>query len=132
MKKLLKVLFMFLFVLFALVGCDAANNMAAPDYDSKQEEVAGDANVSNNVVVDTNRKVIYTASYTITSDEISTIKSSIGSKTIELKGYISSSNENKNSATIVYNIPTDQLNLFLDYVDSFEGVGSKSISSKSL
>ena len=132
MKKLFKVLFMFLFVLFASVGCSAAGDSKFDGSQNQYQdaETAGDDYAGNNVVVETNRKIIYTASYTITSDKIGEIKNSINQKTIELQGYISSSNENKNSATVVYNIPTDQFNLFLDYVDSFEGIGSKNISSK--
>lgn len=130
MKKLFKVLFAFLFVLFGLNSCSAQSNN--DKYYEEGGELAGGDDVANNVVVDTGRKVIYSATYTITSEEIVSIKNDINQKTIDINGYISSSNEYTTYATVVYNVPTDQFNLFLDYVDSFEGIGSKSISSKDI
>ena len=43
-------------------------------------------------------------------------KNEINNKVNEIKGYTESSNESNNHAVVVYKIPTDQLNSFLDYI----------------
>lgn len=128
MKKLLFLVVM-LFALFTLVGCgDSSEGLQSPSADGgySNGEQAG-----NNVVVDTNRKVYYVVEYSISGD-IRENKNKISLKVNEIGGYVSSSNEYNTSAKIVYKVPTDKLNSFLDFVDAFDGVGKKSVSSNDI
>ena len=123
MKKFLFLVFV-ICTMFLLVGCgDASEGDINQDGGYSTGEQVG-----NNVVVDTNRKVYYVVEYSITGD-IRENKNKISLKVNEIGGYVSSSNEYNTSATIVYKVPTDKLNSFLDFVDAFDGVGKKSVSS---
>ena len=128
MKKIFKRIFVAVFAL-ALTGCSAASgneNMAGGAIEN------GDVNVENNVVIETDRKIVYTVNYSITNDDMTNIKNSITNKVNEMKGYIQSSSEYTTNARVVYKVPTDKLDLFLDYVDSFDGIGSKHVSSEDI
>lgn len=129
-KKIYRII-IYAFLIFFITSCSNASN----SYDKTETGGAlgdNDTQIENNVVIDSNRKIVYTVDYTITNDNMNNIKSLIATKTKEMSGYIKSSNEYTNSARIVYKIPTDQLNAFLDYVDSFKGIGSKQISSEDI
>ena len=130
MKKIYKI-FICLIMLFGfgLASCSNSSDNQLPTYN---ENVGGGEDTNNNVVVDTNRKVIYSAEYTINNENISSIKSDVNNKSTSLQGYVSSSEEYTTRAKVVYRIPTDKLNEFLDYIDSFEGVTSKKISSEDI
>ena len=126
MKKIFKSLII-IASCFALFGCKSAEG----NYDQNQGgQVNGEDNgSSNNVVADNNRKIIYEVNYSITGEDVMDSKEKINDKVIDLKGYTESSNENNDYAIIIYKIPTEQLNSFLDYVDSFNGIGSKQVNS---
>lgn len=130
MKKLIAVLFT-LVLGFAMIGCaaDSGDNYV-PDMGGKDEGVQTET--SNNVVVDGNRKVIYEVSYSIHGEDALDIKNQVNNKVIEIEGYTSSSKDTTSSAEVVYKIPTDKLNAFLDYIDSFDGIGSKQITSSDI
>ena len=105
-----------------LVGCAA---------DSPGDYVGNENNASNNVTVETTRKVYYTVSYTIASLNYKDIKKTIETEVKEFKGYIESSSETNEHSVVVYRIPTEKLNDFLDVVDSNgNAVVSKTIESK--
>ena len=127
MKKILKVLFVMVLG-FSLFSCGNAADMG---YNENQGglENGDQSGSSNNVVVDNNRKIIYEVSYSITGEDVMDSKNEINNKVNEIKGYTESSNESNNQAVVVYKIPTEQLNLFLDYIDKFDGIGSKQINS---
>lgn len=129
MKKIFKVIFVLSFMgLFASCGSSYNGDNAALGGSTEK----GDVVVENNVVIETERKMVYTVNYSITNDDMVNIKNSITNKVNEIKGYIQTSNEYTTNARIVYKVPTEKLDLFLDYVDSFDGVGSKSVSSEDI
>ena len=130
MKKTFLKLFALLFGLF-LVGCAAEPN---GDYipDNGGMDQGTNTGTNNNVVTDTNRKVIYTVTYSINGENVMDVKNQVNNKVIELEGYTSSSDETLKQAKVIYKIPTEKLNLFLDYIDSFDGIGSKQISSSDI
>ena len=130
MKKTLITLFALIFGL-SLASCGAdPNGDYIPENGGMDEGVNTETN--NNVVTDTNRKVIYTVSYSINGDDVMDVKNQVNNKVIELEGYTSSSEETLKQAKVIYRIPTEKLNLFLDYIDSFDGVGSKQITSSDI
>ena len=128
MNKLFKLFACFVgFISIGLVSCSSSDN--SPVY---SEAVGGGEQTSNNVVVESNRKVIYSAEYSITSENIKQIKNEVNNKSTSLNGYVDSSEEYTSQAKIVYRIPTDKLNEFLDYIDAYDGVTSKKISSEDI
>ena len=68
----------------------------------------------------------------INGENVMDVKNQVNNKVIELEGYTSSSDETLKQAKVIYKIPTERLNLFLDYIDSFDGIGSKQISSSDI
>ena len=118
-RKSFLIIILLVIVMFLLVGCSAE--------ESKGNGVeSGD----NNVSVETTRKIYYTVFYTIETENLNEINTSINSKVDELDGYVSSSNQNGNYARYVYKVPTKSLNTFLDYVDGFgENISDKSVES---
>lgn len=125
MKKWIIGLFTFLFG-FVLFGC------SSPNYDNPTIENGGVNEGENNVVIETTRKIIYTVDYSIYGENSFDTKKEIYNKLDDFNGYTSSSNESLTYASVVYKIPTENLNSFLDFVDSFDGVGSKTISSNDI
>ena len=92
-----------------------------------------DDSTVNNVETDSNRKIVYDINYLIESKKVDIIKKDINKKVIEFNGYIASSTDNEKKAIYTYKIPTEKLNEFLDYVDSYDDkVVEKEISSKDI
>lgn len=129
MKKKFIKLIALLFGL-TLASCGAQGGDYIPNEGGINDNVNTETN--NNVVTDTNRKVIYTVNYSINGENVMDVKNLVNNKVIELEGYTSSSDETLKQAKVIYKIPTDKLNQFLDYIDSFEGIGSKQISSSDI
>jgi len=119
-----KLLLLFLFLGLGLASCTHGSNELDSAYQGSAEDAA-----KNDVVVDTDRKMVYEASYTITYEEENTVKSQITSKVTEFGGYTYSINEYSTQQIYVYKVPTAKFNSFLDYVDTFEGAGRKVVSS---
>lgn len=120
MKKIKYVLLLVL-CLF-MVGCSQAN---------PNDFVGSEDNASNNVTVETTRKIYYTVTYQISSYNYKEIKKEIEVEVKEFNGYIESSSESNEYSVVVYRIPTEKLNEFLDVVDSNgDSVISKTIESK--
>lgn len=108
---------------FALASC-GADGVPNDNFGGSAE------NNDNNVVVETTRKIYYTANYKIICDDYSDIKTNINNKVNEYAGYVQKSSEYEKYATYVYRIPTDKLNEFLNYIDSFgNDVEAKNINS---
>jgi len=126
MKKLFKLLFIFVFI-FALVSC--SGNDVGDGYTSY-----GSHSSAENDVVDTSTslKITYTVEYTIYTDFDDDNKKSIKDKVTEFAGATIASYESEEYARFEYKVPTNKLNEFLDYVDTFNGVGSKSVSSEDI
>jgi len=85
---------------------------------------------SLNKVVDTDTelKIVYQVRYEINTND-NDIKNQIKAKVLEFGGKISSSYETDTYSNIQYKVPVNKLDSFLDYVDTFNGIGSKEISS---
>lgn len=141
MKKRILAFLILVVLLFALTACGTENaaedyypyHDGAVSYDKNDSSYASEDTPTNNVVVvDTTNKIVYTASYSMNVNDIQKTKNTITTKVIELEGYISNSSESERSATIVYKVPTNKLNGFLDYIDSLEGVGDKSITTEDI
>ena len=97
MKKIFKVIFVLSFMgLFASCGSSYGNNMDAAGGSVEK----GDVVVENNVVIETDRKMVYTVNYSITNDDMVNIKNSITNKENEIKGYVQTSNEYTTNARI--------------------------------
>ena len=119
MKRKLFLIILLICSMFLLVGCSAESS----------KEMCVESG-ENNVTVETNRKIYYKVFYTIDTENISEINSSINSKVAELDGYTANSTQSGNYANYVYKVPTKSLNEFLDYVDSFgENVSNKTVES---
>ena len=106
-----------------LFSCSAENNVGGG--------VSGGATegTNNNVVVETTRKIFYTVEYNISCEDYNEIKNNISKKVDDYDGYIQSSTDSTNYSEYVYRIPTEDLNSFLDYVDSYEEVSYKNVTS---
>lgn len=121
MKKIRYILLILLCLL--LVGCSQGYHEG--DYGGSED------NTSNNVTVETVRKIYYTVTYSISSSNYTEIKKEIEIEVNEFNGYIESSTESDERSVVVYRIPTEKLNEFLDIVDSNGNcVKSKTIESK--
>lgn len=118
----LKKLFAVILIIFVMLGVASCGGEAPA--------VGGGNSGNNNVVIETNNKIIYTVDYKIYAKNINERISTIGTWVREYNGYVSESSQNDVSyATYVYKVPTDKLNEFLDDVDSLEGITNKSIST---
>ena len=111
-----------LLLLFALFICCGENT-----------EV-GDGTSDNDVIIDTTRKVYYTCNISITSKKANEIYQGIYEKAKVLEGYAGYSdisyNQNKNiTGKVIFKIPTEHLNEFLNFIDSTEGVVNKQIQA---
>lgn len=141
MKKKILVIIAVLLVSIFLVSCgsapeskDASNNQGGINLnrsDYASYEATDSSKSTNNVVIDTNQKIVYTAKYTFETQDGLKTKNEITNEVLRLGGYISSSTENR-YIYIDYKVPTEKLNGFLDFMDSLEGVGNKSISTEDI
>ncbi len=132
MKKY-KILFA-LFAIISLSSCENNSGEAGQYSNNIPSQNPGGENVDgNNVVVDTNHKIIYTVTYSIQCENISTIIKEINTNLYTLGGYISSSRQESNYyANFVYKIPTEKLNEMLDFIDGNDGVDSKTVTTEDI
>ncbi|MGM9969714.1 MAG: DUF4349 domain-containing protein [Anaeroplasma sp.] len=113
-------LFVIVFLFFILISCS-----------SNGPNNAGGGETENNVVVDTNNKIVYTVDYKIYSSDISDYINRIGNWVKGYNGYISESEQSDDDYAIyIYKVPTSNLNHFLDDVDSLDGISDKNITTK--
>ena len=116
-KTLFLILIALLIPLFASCASDSPKYNGASDGD-------------NNLVAETTRKIYYTVDYDIRSKDYKEIKIEINNKVEEYLGYIQDSEELDNYSRYVYRVPTESLNTFLDYIDSYgNDVSNKRIRS---
>lgn len=116
-----------------LVGCKKKDASVNDSYEKPNYEMGG---VDNDIIVDDTRKIYYEANYNIYTKDIEDLASKINSKVRILEGYTENSDTTYNqytngfsSAFFKYRIPSNKLNEFLDYLDSFEGITSSSLNS---
>ena len=129
LKKLL-VCFALLLSLF-ITGCAKREGMTAPDYNHNES-----GSMDTDIYVDDSRKIYYEAFYTFYTKEIEELSKDISDKVGDLKGYTENSSTSYDQATkvcsrayFVYRIPTDKLNDFIDYLETFDGITASSLSS---
>ena len=118
MKKRIIFILLFIILLIPLTSCNSSNGVQTnPSY-----------NDNNTVVVDTNgRKVVYHVSYVYDGNDSKTTIKNIKDYLINIDGYISYSRDSDKNASYTYEVPTDKLNEFLDYIDNISGIGNKSV-----
>jgi len=125
-----KLLFVMITLIFALlfVGCSAQES-------NNDEGLATGDGGGNDVVVETSRKIKYTVNIVLRSTDINKDSNKIRNKAIEFGGHIEDSainteEESENSTGyVIYKIPTENLNSFLDFIDGEGGVKSKNIKA---
>lgn len=109
MKKRLFILLFVLLGLFPLLfSCSDGSDISSES--------------TNNVETDSNRKICYNVNYVIEKEDVHYIEDSISKKVKEYGGYIANSVDNKDLSRYVYRVPTNKLNEFLDYVDSYGSI----------
>ena len=108
MKKIIAVILLCLF--FTFVGCASQEN-AGDGY--------AEGNESSSVVVETNRKIYYTVNLSVETDDLTETANKYSSLVTKLGGYMSSSEiRNDQYGTIIYKVPTEKLNEFLDFLQT--------------
>ncbi|MDE5714529.1 MAG: DUF4349 domain-containing protein, partial [Anaeroplasmataceae bacterium] len=120
-NKIKKLLYLFLIIfVFVLTSCSSDSN----------GDLGGPNEPGNNVVIETTRKIYYTVNYSIESNEYDEIKKKISAEVGKYNGYVQSSSDTNNFSEYVYKVPTEVLNSFLDYIDSFgNDVSNKNVQS---
>lgn len=122
MKKVWKVCLICFLVLLTLASCGNEN--------SGSEDAPGTSG-NNQVVVETDRKIIYTVDYSLISENVNDTIQKVHEQVFSIKGWISESEQSDdNYGHYIYKIPTAQLNQFLDFVDSLGGRSSKTIHTE--
>lgn len=106
-------------------------SLAAPDYNNNES-----GSMDTDIYIDESRKIYYEAYYTFYTKEIDELSKDISDKVGDLKGYTENSSTSYDQATkvcsrahFVYRIPTEKLNDFIDYLETFDGITSSSLSS---
>ena len=110
MKKFIKLLFIFVFLL-ALVSCGS----------SKGYKQADKSSYSDGLVYSSERKIIYNVRYDYSAKNITDEIKDIRNYVISESGYVEQSYEDKKYSYCVYRIPTDKLNDFMKYIDGKTG-----------
>ncbi len=123
MKKIWKLCLICFLALFVLVSCGNDNTGNAP----AEPGTSG----NNQVVIETDRKIIYTVSYSLVCENVNETIKKVHEQVISIKGWISeSSQSNDDYGYYNYKIPTDHLNEFLDFIDALGGSSSKTIQTE--
>ena len=120
-KKLFFLIFLFM-LLIPLASCGSTNSSRADNGNSVY--------VSSDSINTNGRKVIYTVSYDYSGNKVKETASDVTNYVISLNGYISSSQTYDSRSNYVYKIPTENINTFINYIDSKDIFSNKSISSK--
>lgn len=131
MKNIFKKIIILLILCFSLFvfGCNSESKSDA-SYDNSSPEIGTESKGDGSeVVIDTNRKVIYKVTLNITTQNVSNGVKKYNQKIVDLGGYISSSRVSNNYGEIIYKIPSSKLNEFLDFSGEDEEVVEKTISS---
>ena len=128
MKRKLLLLFFILLFSIILVGCGAEAGGVVPEL--------GEGSSSNDgIVIETNRKIYYTVRLYVDTKDVNGSVKIYNQKALEFDGYISSSNiKSSGTSSVVYRVPTDKLEDFLDYIDGHKTatVKEKYISSEDI
>lgn len=116
-------------MLVALASCGATSG--APNQYPAGESTGN--NGDENWIPETglNHKVIYEVKYTIYEDNFHKAASEISSKSVELDGYVVKSEQDNIEAHYTFKIPTENLNLFVSFVDQYH-VGNKNIETRDI
>ena len=116
-------------MLVALGSCGSGIPSGGNENNNGMEQP--DVNVSGPSIPTTNgnQKVIYQVDYTIYDDNFHKAASEISAKAVEYNGFVLTSTEDFNYGTYKFKIPTENLNLFVSFVDTYN-VGNKSIQTK--
>lgn len=129
MKKTIRTLCLLLIILtFVFVTACADSDT---DYEIGNDEV-------NNITINNiNRKITYTVTLDVTTDDISAFKNTVTSKCNEVGGYIQDNEEifdsgKCTSADITYRIPTEKLDEFVSSIEGQGGIENKTIKTNDI
>lgn len=130
LKKSLICLVILISLFSASCGKKEGSN-AAPDYNYNES-----GSMDTEIHVDTSRKIYYQAFYTFYTKEIDELSKNLSNKVGEFQGYTENSSTSYDQTTkvcsranFVYRVPTEKLNDFIDYLESFDGITSSSLTS---
>lgn len=121
MKSKLKKCSILVAMLFTMMSCASGGS---PDI-----APGGGGEGNTPIIQGEGHAIIYEINYEISSKDIKKTIGDVNQKVGEVSGYISSSSQDEDYAYYVYKVPVEQLQNVLDYIDAFEGIGSKGIST---
>lgn len=126
MKKAIKSLLLILLVLITGFVCGCGS-------DSVPEVASGASKLSkSNNLVDESEMIIYRCNYRIYSNDIATLISQADQKLSEVHGYKDTENSGNGYCDVTYRVPVEHFEEFLTYLDSFEGIYTKELSSENV
>ncbi len=124
MKKFLRITILALLVacFFALVGCSSGDGYV------------DDGGVGGSDFVYSGRKISYTVDLTLTVTEVTAINKAVDEKVAQMEGYIEFANDSYSGSDVdyssrTYRVPTENLNEFIEFVESQGNISRKYISS---
>jgi uncharacterized protein YcfL len=145
MKKYLS-LFIVLLMIFA-VGCSKKSESTLPskgissqapnyglssDNDTKTVNTASSPKAPNSTLQNSQKKIIQTGEIFLIVEDIKESNSSIRNKANELNGYIESENISENSSNTRIRIPSDKLDIFIEYVNKNYDVRNQQMSAQDI
>lgn len=135
MKKRLLLLVIILVSMILIPGCGKADNAG----NSFPSDESAPGSSDNKVFIDDSRKIYYIVNYGFYVDDVEELGKKIQEKIAEYDGYTENQNVSYNTttkecryATYTFRIPTKNLNNFLKYLDSCEGVSNSSIRANDI
>lgn len=131
MKKRISfiVLVLSLLLTMILVGCSSSASDANYGYDRNPENKGDIENVSESGETSPDRKIIYTASVSITSSDVTVTEKAIRDS-LNSDEWVEQSSKYDGSLTVTVRIKTERLDSFINSLDGLGTIRSKEINSK--
>lgn len=131
MKKRISfiVLVLSLLLTMILVGCSSSDSDANYGYDRNPENKGDIENVSESGETSPDRKIIYTASVSITSSDVTVTEKAIRDS-LNSDEWVEQSSKYDGSLTVTVRIKTERLDSFINSLDGLGTIRSKEINSK--
>lgn len=131
MKKRISfiVLVLSLLLTMILVGCSSSASDANYGYDRNPENKGDIENVSESGETSPDRKIIYTASVSITSSDVTITEKAIRDS-LNSDEWVEQSSKYDGSLTVTVRIKTERLDSFINSLDGLGTIRSKEINSK--
>lgn len=123
------VLVLSLLLTMILVGCSSSASDANYGYDRNPENKGDIENVSESGETSPDRKIIYTASVSITSSDVTVTEKAIRDS-LNSDEWVEQSSKYDGSLTVTVRIKTERLDSFINSLDGLGTIRSKEINSK--